>query len=134
MWRKVKNKEYFVFPGGGQEVGETLEETVCRELLEETSIIVSVEKLLYKLTDENTEQNFYLCKYISGEPKLGKGNESIDTNESNQYKPLWRNIEEIASLPVLPLEVRDWFLEDYKNNFSYSVREDFILTTDRRKK
>ncbi len=38
---------YYILPGGGQNPGETLEETVKRECFEECGVEVSVEGLLY---------------------------------------------------------------------------------------
>ncbi|MFA5934754.1 MAG: NUDIX domain-containing protein [Candidatus Paceibacterota bacterium] len=133
LWRKINNNSYFVFPGGGKESNETLEEAVIREAFEETSIKVKIDRFLYKLIDENSEHNFYLCSYISGEPKLGTYNEHLETSENNQYKPMWKGIDEMSNLPILPLEVRDWFIKDYKNNFAGVPREETILINDRRK-
>jgi ADP-ribose pyrophosphatase YjhB (NUDIX family) len=133
LWRKRNNNEYFVFPGGGKEQNETLEEAVEREVFEEASIKVRVNKLLYKLIDENNEQNFYLCSYVSGEPKLGIYNEHSEISENNQYEPAWKDINKIDRLSILPLEVRDWFIDDYKNSFINTPREKMILINDRRK-
>ena len=38
---------YYILPGGGQQPGETLEEAVQRECLEEVGLKVSVKRLLY---------------------------------------------------------------------------------------
>lgn len=38
---------YWVIPGGGREEGETEEECVVREMLEETNLHVRVERLLF---------------------------------------------------------------------------------------
>ncbi len=115
--------EYFVFPGGGHEAGETLEETATREAMEETSLVVKTEKLLYHFTDERSEHNFYLCSYISGEPKLGIGSrESMGASESNQYEPVWKSIADVAHLPLVPQKVKDWFLSDVQNNFANCPR------------
>jgi len=63
--RKVNGNEYFVFPGGGVEPGETNEECVIREVREETSIEVKVEKLLYSVIDEKSEHYFYSRRKMS---------------------------------------------------------------------
>jgi hypothetical protein len=39
-------REHYNFPGGGVELGETLEEAVIREVKEETSLDIFVERLL----------------------------------------------------------------------------------------
>jgi 8-oxo-dGTP pyrophosphatase MutT (NUDIX family) len=40
-------RSYWLFPGGSIEVGETEEQCVAREMLEETGLTVKVEKLLF---------------------------------------------------------------------------------------
>jgi 8-oxo-dGTP diphosphatase len=123
LWRKFNGNEYFVFPGGGKEEDETLEEAAVREAFEETSLVVKVEKFIYKLSNETNEQNFFLCSYISGEPKLGIGNEADESSESNQYEPMWKSIIEVSSLNLLPIEIKDWFLEDCTRGFDGPFRE-----------
>ncbi|MGC9450653.1 MAG: NUDIX domain-containing protein [Oceanipulchritudo sp.] len=46
---KMRDKRgvYYILPGGGQQPGETLEDTVKRECLEEVGIPVNVVRLLY---------------------------------------------------------------------------------------
>lgn len=56
-------KEYYAFPGGGQESGESLEQAVIRETQEETSIRVKPIKNLYQITwDTGDEHHFYLME------------------------------------------------------------------------
>ncbi len=129
--RNVNNKEYFVFPGGGVEQEETIEQAVAREVYEETGVKVKIEKPLYIVTDENSEHNFYLCSYISGE--LQREQEETDNvNSADSKKPSWNKITSLHSVKVLPLEVRDWLVEDFKNNFSNSVRKFDSLVSERR--
>ena len=61
-------KEYYVIPGGGVEVGETLEETVLRELKEELSIDAKIIEYL----GSNSEEDAYLflCEIVDGIPKV----------------------------------------------------------------
>ncbi len=133
MRRKVNGDEYYVFPGGGVDPGETIEEAVEREIEEEASLKIKAEKLIYRLTDEFSEHYFYLCSYISGEPELGEGNERDDMHEENIYCPEWRLVTELPHLTVYQLEVRDWLIEDLKNGFGASPRELTSLTSERRK-
>ena len=134
MYRKKKN-EYFVFPGGGVEEGETKEQATLRELKEETTIEAKINKLLYhQICDDNTEQYFYLCEYVKGELKLGEN--SIEKERmlkgNNFYNPLLVKIEELRNMLVYPIEIRDLLLKDFKNNFINQVNESFIKISELR--
>ena len=63
MHRKdVKNKplsEYYVFPGGGLEEGETIEEGVIREIKEEFGIDVKPIKIIYEEYSKDFDQKEY---------------------------------------------------------------------------
>lgn len=48
------------FPGGGVEMGETFEEAVIREVLEETGFHVKIVKKVY----ENNHKTTFLCEII----------------------------------------------------------------------
>lgn len=68
-------------PGGAVEVGETIEEAVAREVLEETNVVVNPVELLTIFNsinrdeDEKVRTHFilfeYLCEYVSGEVVAG---------------------------------------------------------------
>ena len=80
MHRKnvIRNKdyqEYYTFPGGHLEEGETLEEGVIREIKEEFGINVKVVRKLYELENDrvNMKEYFFLCEYIDGEFGTGDG-------------------------------------------------------------
>lgn len=126
---KKNEKEYFVFPGGGVEIGETTEEAVIREMLEETTMEVKINKLLYHhVYDNNTEQYFYLCDYLSGEPKLDENSEEKKKMQEGKdfYNPLWIKIKELKNMLIYPLEIKDLLIEDYKNNFINPVNISII--------
>lgn len=128
MWREQDGKQFYVFPGGAREEGETIEQAVKRELKEETSIEVAVGRLLYHIhyLDESSDsdQYFFLCSYVSGEPNLGNFNEMRDMKAKRRfYKPLWVDVSKISKMLVYPLEVRDWFLKDIPTGFKNVPRE-----------
>ena len=126
MHRKdvIKRKdfqEYYTFPGGGLEEGETLEEGTIREIEEEFGIKVRIVKKLYEINSEkfNQKEIFYLCEYVSGEFGTGTGPEfSNDPKyiDSGKYIPEIIKREEIENLLLFPTEIRDKFVEDLKNN------------------
>jgi len=117
---RKNEKEYFVFPGGGVEEGETVEEATIRELKEESTIEAKINRLLYRhIYDDDTEQYFYLCDYIKGKPELAE--DSIERKRMSKgndfYNPKWFKIEELKNMLVYPLEIRDLLLKDFQNNF-----------------
>jgi 8-oxo-dGTP diphosphatase len=125
MFRRNKGKEYFTFPGGGIESGETREQALKRELLEETSVEVSNHKLLYSVDwDSTSHQYFYLCDHLKGEPALGDfiEKEVMEKDKSQYYEPCWRKLKDLRHLIVYPLEVKDVFLKDLETKWPEKER------------
>jgi 8-oxo-dGTP diphosphatase len=90
------------FPGGKADFGETPEECVAREILEETGVEVKVLKLLPKVWtsyweyDWGTQQTFcfvYVCEFIS-QKEVEK--------DHHVEKIEWKKIEDIEKLATLP--------------------------------
>ncbi|MGD2058351.1 MAG: NUDIX hydrolase [Anaerolineales bacterium] len=80
-WREVEpERSFWLLPGGGREEGETAEACLVREMMEETRILVSVERLLFKerhrTGDTYAKSKTYLCRPIGGE--AGPGTEPED--------------------------------------------------------
>ena len=125
MHRKnvIRNKdyqEYYTFPGGHLEEGETLEEGVMREIKEEFGIHVKVVRKLYELENSrvNMKEYFFLCEYVDGEFGTGEGEEfsnNPEYKESGEYIPEIVKREKISDLVLLPLEIKEKFLEDLQN-------------------
>jgi 8-oxo-dGTP pyrophosphatase MutT (NUDIX family) len=69
---KRGDKEYYLLPGGGVEQGESDEQALRRELLEETGLTIAPGKLLFETTSvypdhsRRVVQRVYLCQ-ASGE-------------------------------------------------------------------
>lgn len=91
---------YFSIPGGGIEKGETAEATVNRELIEETTVIATIERPVFEMRDGKVVHHIYLCKYVSGEPHLPPdAPEAREMNDENRFKPGWVSIADLDSLP-----------------------------------
>ena len=110
-------QDYYTFPGGGLEEGETLEEGVIREIKEEFGIDIKVIKKLYELNSEkfNQKEYFFLCEYIDGKFGTGTGPEFSNNpkyKDSGKYIPEIIKREEIKNILLLPREIADKFLID----------------------
>ena len=85
-------------PGGIVKPGETLEEAICREVSEETKLMIHVGRVVYvyanrdQLPVRQTFQAIYLCKYRGGEIRL-------DPLEHDMYQWLYYN--DISSVDTI---------------------------------
>lgn len=114
--------DYHVFPGGGWEEGETLEEGVAREVKEEFGIDVEVLEKVYEyefLREGNAQKEyFFLCKYISGKFGTGDGpefNNDPKYADRGKFIPEIIKREDIEKINLLPGEIKEKFVEDAKN-------------------
>lgn len=103
MIRRTDNDLYAI-PGGAQEIGETISQTVVREVSEETGITVDVTGLigvysdpghLIAFSDGEVRQEFSLCfraRPMEGEPRT--------SNESKEV--LWVEPARLDNLNIHP--------------------------------
>lgn len=120
MHRFKNRREYFVFPGGGVEGGESAEMALKREIKEELDLDVKSAENFFELENNfqgsQQKEYYFLVKDFIGTPELG-GEEKERMNEDNQYEPVWYNLAEIKNLENLyPQEVREKVIELYGSN------------------
>jgi len=113
--RKKEGREYWVFPGGGVEDGETPEETVTREVQEELSLVCKVVKLLFSVESYpgGNKDPYFLCSVEDGKIKLG-GPEKERQSEKDWYSPQWVKLENVKHLNLVPEKAKEQFLEKVK--------------------
>lgn len=89
---------YYSIPGGGVEEGESGEQAVVRELMEEMSIEVNPTRLVTEqLQPDGCHHHYYWCEYISGEPSLQTDSEeALKQNPDNRFEPKWIPAEEVT--------------------------------------
>ncbi|MBV6452760.1 MAG: RNA pyrophosphohydrolase [Anaerolineales bacterium] len=91
--------DYFVFPGGGVDAGETPEQAAVREAMEELGGEVAVKKKVAEIHFDTSHQIYFLVERVSGEFGTGTGEEMMDANpndpEEGIYIPVWMPIEEL---------------------------------------
>lgn len=91
----------WVLPGGGIDPGELPQDSVIREILEETGLTVKAERLVGVYLPINRlakRTKLYECTFVSGTPTL-----------SNETKGV--SFFPISRLPLLPPPYREW-IED----------------------
>ncbi|MFA6296995.1 MAG: NUDIX domain-containing protein [Candidatus Paceibacterota bacterium] len=130
-------KEYFSFPGGGQEAGETLEQTALREIKEETSISANIGKLVYHIVwDNGIENYYYVCDYLEGEPKIAETSEEFEAMKSGvqHFGPAWVPVANLPETLLYPLEIKDLLIKDLEEGFKDEVIKLSLKFSDRREK
>ena len=94
--------DYFVFPGGGVDDGESPEQGAIREAMEELGIEVSLKQKIAEIHFGRTSKHIYfLVERVSGEFGSGTGEEFTDSDpnhpEEGIYIPIWMPIEELSN-------------------------------------
>ena len=92
-------KDWWEFPGGKMEAGETPEEALVREIREELSAEISVDELLttveYDYPTWHLTMHCYLCSLLT---------EALHLNEHEAAK--WLTKDELDSVKWLPADVQ----------------------------
>src|SRR5512141_1153611 len=73
--------DYYVFPGGGVDEGESPEQAAAREAMEELGIEVAIRQKVAEIQlPSRSHQFYYLVEQTSGEFGTGAGEEYVDAD------------------------------------------------------
>ncbi|MCL2284782.1 MAG: NUDIX hydrolase [Firmicutes bacterium] len=118
-------------PGGQIENGESIEEGVLREILEESGIIATVRCLVGVYSNVGFSHGLtkvlfdFICDYVSGEPTT--------SNETSEV--MWVPKKDILHYITIPVfKFRFQKMLEFQNKVCYSsyvTRPDFQVLTDR---
>ena len=91
--------DYFVFPGGGMDEGETPEQAAIREAMEELGIEVAIKQKVSEIQlGQKSRQVYFLVEQVGGEFGTGTGEEYTDSDPDNPeegiYIPIWMPIDQ----------------------------------------
>lgn len=121
MDRNKFGLKYRALVGGKIEIGETPEQALKREVLEEASITFKNERLVI-IEDAGSIygiQYIYLCEYDKGEIGLDIDSEEykISSMGKNLYKPIWFPTKDILNANILPKELNQLLDDFFKLGF-----------------
>ncbi|MGG0668367.1 NUDIX hydrolase [Sporosarcina koreensis] len=105
-----EGEEYYVFPGGGIEDGETPEHATIREAFEELGVQIEVIECL-GIVEFNGEQHYFIAKIVGGEFGTGQGEEYDEIRSHGLYEPIWIQIAALDSLDVRPMRIAKKLME-----------------------
>jgi ADP-ribose pyrophosphatase YjhB (NUDIX family) len=110
---KKNGKEYWLLPGGGVDFGETMQEALKREFIEETNLNINVNELLFisEAIDPEGEKHiinfFFKVEYVDGTLKLAKEKRLVDLK--------YIDIDEIDNIIMYP-NIKKQLINYFKNN------------------
>ena len=96
---------FWLPPGGGREDDETAEACVCREVLEETSLTVTIERFLFAVPalpgGTYLSRHTYLCRVQSGTAHPGIEPEIDTADHATIQETAWFDLRDPSHWPPL---------------------------------
>jgi 8-oxo-dGTP diphosphatase len=111
--------DYYILPGGGQHYGECINETLKREVREETTLEVRVQRLRYirdyisrnhefaeTEKDAHQVELMFECEIVSpGQARVG------ETPDENQIDVRWLPLDHLMDFRLYPLSLRPLLMD-----------------------
>jgi 8-oxo-dGTP diphosphatase len=103
--RRIRDRrEYYLFPGGGVEAGETPADAAVREACEELGLHVAVVRQKARVFFGFGVQHYFTVRELGGRFGAGRGPEFTGAYppERGHYEPVWLSLPEAAAVEVRP--------------------------------
>lgn len=117
--KQDKDGYYYILPGGGQEHGENLHQTLKRECIEEINVDVEIGDLIFirEYIGKNHEhfefdsevhqtEYMFLCKIIEGSKDIGNG----IVPDDGQIGVEWIKLSELLNYRLYPQTIREYII------------------------
>ena len=118
---------YFVFPGGGVDEGESTEQAAIREAMEELGIDVAIrQKVAIIHLGKKSRQVYFLAEQTGGEFGTGAGEEYTHADPASSdegvYIPIWMPIDQLPLHEnVYPSDVAKLVVKSLENGWVKAI-------------
>ena len=125
--------DYFVFPGGGVDEGESPEQGAVREAMEELGVQVAIKQKVADFHFGRSSKHFYfLVDRVSGEFGTGTGEEFTDADPDHPqegiYIPIWMPVDELAQHQnIYPSDLTKLVIQSVREGWA---KEPVVLFTE----
>jgi len=122
MRRDKEGSQYFTLVGGKIDDNETAEQTLVREMREETGMIVTKARMVFieQHPEPYNEQYIYLCEVAPHEAigiQASSEEEILNRLGFNTHTPVWVDANVLARLPFLTPTLQAAMVKALKKGF-----------------
>lgn len=126
MHRNKHGSQYFTLVGGRANENETPEQTLAREVQEETGLQVTHSRLVYyeDHPEPYNEQFIFLCEvapHVDVQIQDSSEEGYMNRHAANTHTPMWVDLNAFARLPFRTPQLQDAILKALKKGFPEQV-------------